>query len=188
MSCHHSEQPTFSYRLPNINVIKTRPFNVILSESGGGRAPCEVGFVCSYKKSSCVVTRWLFVAHTIPKLKWLTEIDWLQPRRMIYRHQVHIKMLTNPNVVCEGDLLWFERSMASSPDNSSEWYIMSGQYNRCRCSGTTPQYPYCMMTHLMKKNSALLAICEHNSPVTGEFPTQRPVTRSFDVSFDLRLN
>ena len=27
-----------------------------------------------------------------------------------------------------------------------------------------------------------------NSPVHGEFPTQRPVTRSFDVFFDLRLN
>ena len=27
-----------------------------------------------------------------------------------------------------------------------------------------------------------------NSPVTHEFPTQRPVTRSFDVFFDLRLN
>ena len=26
------------------------------------------------------------------------------------------------------------------------------------------------------------------SPVTGEFPSQRPVTRSFDVLFDLRLN
>ena len=27
-----------------------------------------------------------------------------------------------------------------------------------------------------------------DSPVTGEFPAQRPVTRSFDVFFDLRLN
>ena len=27
-----------------------------------------------------------------------------------------------------------------------------------------------------------------NSPVTGDFPAQRPVTRSFDVFFDLRLN
>ena len=35
---------------------------------------------------------------------------------------------------------------------------------------------------------ALLALCVGNSPVTGEFPGQRPVTRSFDVSFDLRLN
>ena len=34
--------------------------------------------------------------------------------------------------------------------------------------------------------SALLAICAGNSPVPGEFPAQRPVTRSFDVIFDLR--
>ena len=33
----------------------------------------------------------------------------------------------------------------------------------------------------------LLASCEGNSPVTGEFPSQRPVTRSFEVFFDLRL-
>ena len=33
----------------------------------------------------------------------------------------------------------------------------------------------------------LLAICAGTSPVTGEFPAQRPVTRSFDVFFDLRL-
>ena len=36
--------------------------------------------------------------------------------------------------------------------------------------------------------SVLLALCAENSPVTGEFPAQRPVTRSFDVFFDLRLN
>ena len=36
--------------------------------------------------------------------------------------------------------------------------------------------------------SALLAICAGNSPVPGEFTEQRPVTRSFDVFFDLRLN
>ena len=42
--------------------------------------------------------------------------------------------------------------------------------------------------HQMETFSALLAICEGNSPVPGEFPTQRPVTHSFDVFFDLRLN
>ena len=42
--------------------------------------------------------------------------------------------------------------------------------------------------HQMETFSALLAICAGNSPVTGEFPTQRPVTRSFDVVFYLRLN
>ena len=42
--------------------------------------------------------------------------------------------------------------------------------------------------HQMETLSALLAICAGNSPVTGEFPTRRPVTRSFVVFFDLRLN
>ena len=36
--------------------------------------------------------------------------------------------------------------------------------------------------------SALLATCAGNSPVTGEFPSQRPVSRSFDVFFDLWVN
>ena len=39
----------------------------------------------------------------------------------------------------------------------------------------------------MEIYSALLAFCAGNSPVTGEFPAQRPMTRSFDVFFDLRL-
>ena len=47
-------------------------------------------------------------------------------------------------------------------------------------------------THMMTSSngniSAWLGLCEGNSPVTGEFPAQRPVTRYFDVSFDLRLN
>ena len=42
--------------------------------------------------------------------------------------------------------------------------------------------------HQMETFSALLTHCAGNSPVTGEFPAQRPVTRSFDVFFDLRLN
>ena len=42
--------------------------------------------------------------------------------------------------------------------------------------------------HQMETFSPLLAICAGNSPVSGEFPAQRPVTRSFDVFFDLRLN
>ena len=46
----------------------------------------------------------------------------------------------------------------------------------------------CMMTSSNGNISALLAIYARNSPVTGEFPAQRPVTWSFDVFFDLRLN
>ena len=36
--------------------------------------------------------------------------------------------------------------------------------------------------------SVLLALCEGNPPVTGGFPSQSPVTWSFDVFFDLCLN
>ena len=39
----------------------------------------------------------------------------------------------------------------------------------------------------METFSALLAFCVGNSPVPGEFPAQRLVTQSFDVSFNLRL-
>ena len=40
----------------------------------------------------------------------------------------------------------------------------------------------------METFSALQALCAGNSPVPGEFPAQRPVTRSFNVFFDLHLN
>ena len=36
--------------------------------------------------------------------------------------------------------------------------------------------------HQMETFSALLALCAGNSPVTGEFPTQRPVTQSLMFS------
>ena len=42
--------------------------------------------------------------------------------------------------------------------------------------------------HQVDTFSALLALCEGNPPVTGGFPSQRPVTRSFEIFFDLRLN
>ena len=42
--------------------------------------------------------------------------------------------------------------------------------------------------HQMETFAALLALCAGNSPVTVEFPAQRPVTQSFDVFFDLCMN
>ena len=57
-----------------------------------------------------------------------------------------------------------------------------------RCIGhvfTTAQF---MMT---SSNGNIFRVTGHlcgNSPAPGEFATQRPVTRSFDVFFDLRLN
>ena len=47
-------------------------------------------------------------------------------------------------------------------------------------------YPW--WRHQMEAFSALLAICAENSLVTGEFPAQRPVTRSFDLHLNKRLS
>ena len=51
---------------------------------------------------------------------------------------------------------------------------------------TCAVYPW--WRHKMETFSALLDFCTGNSPVTGEFPAQRPVTWTFDVFFDLGLN
>ena len=62
--------------------------------------------------------------------------------------------------------------------------LVVSAYVAC-CLKVTPQSWW---RHQMETFSALLAICAGNSPVTSEFLTQRPVTRSFDVFFDLRLD
>ena len=61
------------------------------------------------------------------------------------------------------------------------------QYYQGRCLVTFPPQTLSgnnMMTSSNENIFALLAICARNSPV----PTQRPVTHSFDVNFDLRPN
>ena len=66
------------------------------------------------------------------------------------------------------------------------------QFIQCISNGDTAVFQYALdcswWHHQMETFSALLAICAGNSPVSGEFPAQRPVTRSFDVFFDLCLS
>ena len=45
-----------------------------------------------------------------------------------------------------------------------------------------------MMTSSSGNIFRVNGLCEGNPSVTSEFPSQRPVTLSFDVFFDLRLN
>ena len=58
---------------------------------------------------------------------------------------------------------------------------------KCYHAITYPAYEFGknMMTSSNGNISELLAICAGKSLVTGEFPPQRPVTRSFDAFFDL---
>ena len=61
----------------------------------------------------------------------------------------------------------------------SAWFVITQRYSS--------RWPISWWCHQMETFSALLALCEENSPVPVDSP-QRPVTRSFDVFFDLRLN
>ena len=47
---------------------------------------------------------------------------------------------------------------------------------------------YTRWRHQMETFFALLALCAGNSSVTGQFPSQKQVTQSFDVFFDRRMN
>ena len=64
------------------------------------------------------------------------------------------------------------------------------EWNECSKSILASWYSHKMSwwRQQMETFSALLAICAGNSPVPSEFLTQRPVTRSFGVCFDLLLN
>ena len=66
--------------------------------------------------------------------------------------------------------------------------VMEGASRR-RKPGALKYFKYILWwRHRMEPFSALLALCARNSPVTGEFLAQRPVTRNFDIFFDLSLN
>ena len=82
---------------------------------------------------------------------------------------------------------WFKQWLGSSslPEpmlTYKQWWWSMTYINHSRAS---PIWWWC---HQMEIFSALRAICEGKSPATGEFPAQRPVTRSFDACLNLRLN
>ena len=78
-------------------------------------------------------------------------------------------------------------SIYTCPPHSS-WHPMSVDGFHRLLTWCHPEDGDTWWRHQMETFSALLAICAGNSPVPSEFTAQRPVTRSFDVFFDLRLN
>ena len=90
---------------------------------------------------------------------------------------------TRVNDVCQ--LIPSVKSLNISVEPSFSLTVTVALYDVLR----TALLPLCSWwRHQMETFSALLAICAGNSPVTGEFLAQRPVTRSFYVFFDLGLN
>ena len=77
-----------------------------------------------------------------------------------------------PRPVTDPSMFWVKLIPSKPQQNTTNW---------------EPSSWFSWWRHQMETFSALLAICAGNSPVSGEFPAQRPATRSFDVFFDLRL-
>ena len=84
----------------------------------------------------------------------------LRPKN--WTHEAHVLHTSKKYLqrACEAILMWNQRKLFEDT-----WWL-----------------------HQMETFSSLLAICAGISPVTGEFPAQRPATRSFDVFFDVHLN
>ena len=71
----------------------------------------------------------------------------------------------------------------------SQYRSCAENLKRCLCKATKAyNFLNLWWRHQMETFLALLALCAGNLPVTGEIPSQRPVTWNFDVFFDLRLN
>ena len=122
-------------------------------------------------------------------------------RNVISRHMIHNKSMATS---CEVALMWIPLNTCGKstlvrvmawhlqatdhyPNQSWPRYMSRNYVTRWQwLNSQSVFFPW--WRHQMETFSALLALCEGNSPVTGEFSAQRPVTRSFDVFFDLRLN
>ena len=103
--------------------------------------------------------------------------------------------LVNPLNTTSGHNWTTEKITITVEFYSSEMILQWGRY-QASISSLTQQSPHSMILSIricmMKSSNANIfrvtgPLCG-NSPVTGEFPAQRPMTRGFDVFFDLRLN
>ena len=83
-------------------------------------------------------------------------------------------------------ILTYQRHISVGLDYALMYFLQPVTKRVLRCG--IKSGPCTWWRHQMDTFSALLAICERNPPVTGGFPSQRPVTRNFDAIFDLRLN
>ena len=74
------------------------------------------------------------------------------------------------------------------------WYVNMWCWRWIEAGKNTDHFKLCwynqlsMMTSLNGNIFRVTGHCAVISPVPGEFPAQRPVTRNFDIFFDLRLN
>ena len=114
---------------------------------------------------------------TVFSVIWILKVHWFPLKKSQIQSDGNLPQAS----VCQVFILWTpSESLFSIAELRGEYSCISKHHIRPMCHKT-------WWRHQMEPFSALLAICAGNSPVPGEFPAQRPVTRSFDVLFDLRL-
>ena len=109
------------------------------------------------------------------------------PVNSSHKGPVTRKMFPFDDVIVERVLVF--HNPKTHPCCSASHTICTPEFALC-CDFTVGLHSFIHIPTVTSSNgniSALLTICAGNSPVTGELPVQRPVTRSFDVFFDLRL-
>ena len=100
----------------------------------------------------------------------------------------HFSLLGGQLCVAYGDRWYRNIVYIFALDTIIYWTRDLSGYIRNADPSKIPHPLLFMMTSSNSTFSALLALCAGNSLVTSEFPSQRTVSRSFDVFFDLRQN
>ena len=118
---------------------------------------------------------------TIDKMKsaqywWIFDIKWESSAYSVWLQAYCKPILTGPG----NYTVWFQFK--------KDIFILNFCCKKRKPFVTGIHSRYHDDPHQIEAFSALLALCAGNSPVTGEFPSQSPVTRSFDVFLDLRPN
>ena len=113
------------------------------------------------------VTRWFTVLGKgrVVSLSWIL-VSWLEIVLFVFLVMLITKLPCHDNVI--------------------KWKHFPVWYGGLKAHWS--YLPYAWWRHQMETFSASMALCAGNSPVTGEFPSTKPVTRSFDIFFDLRPN
>ena len=103
-----------------------------------------------------------------------------------------MEMTSTLLALCDRMNLYMVHSLKKSQWRGSLLFLWMLAWTKKQWSDRLSEPPWCpediSVMQQVLTFSALLALCARNSLVTGEFPSQKPVTRSFAVFFYLRLN
>ena len=115
----------------------------------------------------------------------LIQMRFIKINKSISVIKVHAFYLVNSeyNYLCFFCLFFYQRLWWTHATDLviSQWVASKTRNDKAQTMCT-------WWRHQMETFSALLALCAGTSPVAGEFPAQRPMTRNFDVFFDLHPN